>query len=256
MVERRPEAGFTLIEVLIAMAATVMIVTLAFMTFTNLINGFEGLRKASGRAHELNRTLMFLARDLRQFVERPVRDEVGELEPAFFGGEAADNSISFTRIGWHNPNHNVRSHMQRVRYRLEDDILWRESFPVLDRTDETEASRVELLRDVNSFRVAFLGDGVQLEPGEFDTEDWPHNWAIDSFGQGGGKPPEAIEILLDVEGFGEVRRLFQLPGGRIVLPGSGTDPDGGSETSGDGSESSGGGSQSSGGGAGESSKAG
>ena len=243
VVERQPAAGFTLIEVLIAMAATVMIVTLAFTTFTNLLNGFEGLRSASDQSHEVNRTLMFLSRDLRQFVQRPVRDELGELEPAFFGGEAADNSISFTRIGWHNPNRNTRSHMQRVRYRLEDDILWRESYPVLDRTDETEVSRVELLRDVLAFRVAFLGDGVELEPDEFETEDWPQNWAIDYAGRGAIKPPEAIEVVLDVEGFGEIRRLFQLPGSPVLLPGVGVNPDG---ESGDGGT----------GGAGESTKAG
>ncbi|MCZ6828354.1 MAG: type II secretion system minor pseudopilin GspJ, partial [Gammaproteobacteria bacterium] len=121
MVERRQQSGFTLIEVLIAMAATVMIVTLAFMTFTNLINGFEVLRRASNQSHEINRTWMFLSRDLRQFVNRPVRDELGAQVPAFFGGELADNSISFTRTGWHNPNRNLRSTMQRVRYRLEDE---------------------------------------------------------------------------------------------------------------------------------------
>ena len=129
MAEQRQQAGFTLIEVLIAMAATVMIVTLAFMTFSNLINGLDRLRHASNQSHEINRTWVFLSRDLRQFVNRPVRDELGTQESAFFGGELADNSITFTRIGWHNPNRNLRSHMQRVRYHLEDETqrrrLWR-----------------------------------------------------------------------------------------------------------------------------------
>jgi general secretion pathway protein J len=210
--DRGGQSGFTLIEVLIAMAATVMIVTLAFMTFSNLLSGMEGLRSASSQSHEINRTWMFLSRDLRQFVNRPVRDELGTQESAFYGGELADNSLTFTRIGWHNPNRLLRSHMQRVRYHLEDEILWRESYPVLDRTDETEASRVELLQGVLAFTVAFLGDGARLDAGSFDTEDWPRNWGIDSTQQGNASPPQAVEIRLEIEGYGEVYRLFQVPG--------------------------------------------
>jgi len=210
--ERRTQQGFTLIEVLIAMAATVMIVTLAFMTFSNLISGLESLRRAGNQSHEINRTWMFLSRDLRQFVNRPVRDESGTVEAAFIGGELADNSIMFTRVGWHNPNRLLRSHMQRVRYQLEDESLWRESYPVLDRTDETEASRVELLQGVLNFSAAFLGDGVRLEAGDFDTEDWPRNWGLEASQDGTARPPEAVEITLEIRGFGEVRRLYQLPG--------------------------------------------
>jgi general secretion pathway protein J len=215
------QRGFTLIEVLIAMAATVMIVTLAFMTFSNLINGLEGLRRASDQAVEINRTWTFLSRDLRQFVNRPVRDELGTMEPALFGGELAADSINFTRTGWHNPNGYPRSHMQRVRYRLEDEILWRESFPVLDRTDETEPTRVEMLQGVKRFSVAFLGQGVPLDPRDFDTEDWPRSWGVDTAQQGAFPLPEALEITLDLEGFGEIRRLFEIPGVDSQAPGTG-----------------------------------
>lgn len=218
---RSSQCGFTLIEVLIAMAATVMIVTLAFMTFSNLINGLEVLRRSSDQAVEINRTWMFLSRDLRQFVNRPVRDELGTLESAMFGGELAADSINFTRTGWHNPNGYPRSHMQRVRYRLEDEILWRESYSVLDRTDETEPIQVEMLQGVKSFSIAFLGQGVPIDTGDFDTEDWPRSWGVDASQQGAFSPPEALEITLDLQGYGEIRRLFEIPGVDSQPPGSG-----------------------------------
>ncbi len=202
--------GFTLIEVLIAMVATVMIVTLAFSTFSNIINGFEGLREASRSSHEINRAWTFISRDLRQFVNRPIRDELGELEPSFFGGELAEDSISFTRIGWHNPNRHPRSHMQRVRYRLAEDVLLREVYPVLDRTDETEASEVELLRGVREFTIAFLTTDIPLPVDGYDSEDWPRSWAVGPDQRGLG-PPEALEITLDIEGYGRIVRLFELP---------------------------------------------
>ena len=238
MAEPGRQRGFTLIEVLISMAATVMIVTLAFMTFSNLINGLEGLRRAGDRSNEINRTWMFLSRDLRQFVSRPIRDELGTLESAFFGGELAGNSISFTRIGWHNPNRNLRSHMQRVRYRLEGESLWRESYPVLDRTDETVANRVELLQGVLDFSVAFLDDGIRLQADDdFDTEDWPRSWGIDPARQGSVGPPEALEITLDIDGYGEIRRLYQVPRGAGPPSGAlNAPPGGGDQVAGDENE--------------------
>ncbi|MCX2981047.1 type II secretion system protein GspJ [Halieaceae bacterium IMCC14734] len=203
--------GFTLIEVLIAMGATLLIVSVAFATFTNLLSGIETLRSSGGQATELNRTWMLLGRDLRQFVNRPVRDEFGTLESAMIGGELADNSLSFTRIGWHNPNAQPRSHLQRVRYELEENILWRVSYVVLDRTDSNEPARVELLSGVERFEVAFLGPEQELREGDFDSRDWPRNWALDPLEQGVLPPPEAVEIVIELAGMGELRRLYELP---------------------------------------------
>lgn len=203
--------GFTLIEVLIAMAATVLIVSVSFATFTNLISGMETLRSSGAQATEINRTWMLLGRDLRQFINRPVRDEFGALESALMGGELADNSLSFTRVGWHNPNQQPRSHLQRVRYQLEDNSLWRLNYVALDRTDSNEPARVELLRGVERFEVAFLDPQQDVRDGDFDSRDWPRNWALDPVGEGIMQPPQAVEILIELEGLGELRRLYELP---------------------------------------------
>jgi general secretion pathway protein J len=169
--------GFTLIEVLIALAITALIATLSFTSLTTVLDSVESVREARTRITEVNRFWNLISRDLRQMVDRPVRNEFGEAEASFWGGADAENSLHFTRTGWHNPNDHTRSNMQRVAYRLEDETLWRDSYLVLDRTSETEPQSVALLEGVQLIEMVFMwypglpaGDrhprlGGSLEPG-------------------------------------------------------------------------------------------
>jgi len=209
-------AGFTLVEVLIALAITAFVSMMAYTGLSTVMTGVERLRENTDRIYEINRAFMILSRDLRQFTARPVRDEFGELEPAFTGGELARFALSFTRSGWHNPNNYPRSTLQRVNYRLEDEELWRDTYPVLDRTADTEPQSALLLDGVESMELAFLGslEGLQVQPGSatLDTRNWVDNWVGDSSVQGVELlPPAAVEIVLQLKGWGEMRRLYALP---------------------------------------------
>ena len=124
---KKPAEGFTLLEVLIAMAITAFVALIATTSLSRVLDGVESLRASADRTYEVNRAWMIISRDLRHFVERPVRDEFGEIEPALLGGPLARFALSFTRAGWHNPNAHPRSNLQRVNYRLEDEALWRDS---------------------------------------------------------------------------------------------------------------------------------
>ena len=92
-----------------------------------------------------------------------MRDEFGEREPAMVGGPAARFALSFTRSGWHNPNAHPRSNLQRVNYRMEDEALWRDSYPVLDRAGDTEPQSVKLLDGVEYMELAFLGSRASAD---------------------------------------------------------------------------------------------
>jgi general secretion pathway protein J len=204
--------GFTLIEVLIALSITALVAMLSFSSLSAVLNSVEVLRERGQRLSELNRAWTLISRDLNYFVARPVRDEYGQLEAAMYGGAAVGNGINFTRTGWHNPNQQLRSHMQRVRYRLEDDVLWRDSYATLDRTAETEPQKARLLTGVDDFQFAFLGQNVELRGEELDTEDWPDSWGVNT---GGGvivPPPQALELILQLQDWGEVRWLYDIPG--------------------------------------------
>ena len=213
---RAPSRGFTLIEVLIAQAITAFVAAVAYRSLSAAMLGVERTRATADRTYEINRAWMIISRDLNQFVARPIRDEFGQEEPALTGGPAARYALSFTRLGWHNPNDQPRSYLQRVNYRLEDGALWRDTYAVLDRAPDTQPQEVKLLDGVEYLELLFLptiaqaqatGDSLELETG-----NWPDSWAAEP-GLPGSElaPPVALEITLQLDDWGEMRRLYALP---------------------------------------------
>lgn len=212
----RPERGFTLVEVLIALAITAFVAAAAYAGLAAAIDGVERSRAEAERHWELTRALQIIARDLRHFVPRPVRDEFGEPEPALTGGPAARFSLSFTRSGWHNPNAHPRSHLQRVNYVWEGDELWREHYPVLDRAGNTQAQRVRLLSGVTDLRWFFLDSidnlGAASRGVGINSRAWPESWIADPVQPGDTLPPPlAVELALELDGLGTLRSLHALP---------------------------------------------
>ena len=213
---RRATAGFTLVEVLIALGITAFVSVIAYTSLSAVLSGAERLRENTDRSYEINRAFMILSRDLRQFVDRPVRDEFGEREPGLTGGLLARFPLSFTRTGWHNPNGYPRSNLQRVNYRLEDDALWRDSYTVLDRAASTEPTSVLLLAGVDEIQLRFLAGLDQLQVSSrglnIDTSDWTENWVADTSAPSASlAPPTAVEIMLQLDDWEEIRRLYALP---------------------------------------------
>ncbi|GAB3287047.1 type II secretion system minor pseudopilin GspJ [Parahaliea aestuarii] len=212
----RRAGGFTLVEVLIALAISAFIAAAAYTGLSTVMTGVERSRAQADRTWEINRALTLLSRDIRQFANRPLRDEFGDLEPALQGGPAARFMLSLTRAGWYNSRGHPRSSLERVNYVLEDEALWRESYPVLDRAANTEPQRVRLLDGVTDLRLLFLRDIDALNPAsrgtEVDTRAWPENWVANlSQPDVPLPPPVALEVLLELEDYGELRRLYVLP---------------------------------------------
>ncbi len=209
-------AGFTLVEVLIALAITAFIAAIAYSSLSAALQAVESTRATAQRSYEVSRAWMIISRDLRQFVARPVRDEFGQLEPAMVGGPAARFPLSFTRSGWHNPNDIARSNLQRVSYRVEDGALWRDTYPVLDRAPDTVPQQLRLLEGVEVLELVFLGNLTDVQPAgrgiAFETRDWLVNWASDAVtGDAELPPPAALELRLQLDDLGEMRRIYALP---------------------------------------------
>lgn len=212
----RPTSGFTLIEVLISLAITAFVASIAYASLSTVLVGVESTRQSADRSNEINRAWMIISRDLRQFSPRPIRDEFGEPEAAMTGGPAARYLLSFTRSGWHNSTGQQRSTQQRVNYLLEDEALWRESYTVLDRASDSRPGRVKLLAGVEYLDLGFLASVDRLETGNdgksLDTENWAESWVPDTSAPGSELvPPVAIELRMALEDLGEIRRIYDLP---------------------------------------------
>ena len=208
--------GFTLVEVLIALGITAFVSAIAYTSLSTVIAGVESTRETIRRTVEVNRAWTIISRDLRQFVPRPVRDEFGEEEAALWGGPAARFPLSLTRAGWHNPIGHPRSNLQRVIYRIEEEALWRDTYAVLDRAGDSEPQQVRLLDRVENFELGFLADLGEVEAAgdssTLDTRNWSDNWVPDTSAPGQSlAPPLAVEVRLQLEDWGEMRRLYALP---------------------------------------------
>ena len=211
----RSEVGFTLVEVLIAMAITAFVAVVGYTGLTTVITGVDSLRQETRQLEELNRAFQVLGRDLHQFVDRSVYDEFGSRLSSMEGGELAAQSLSFTRAGWHNSVGLPRSSLQRVAYYVDEDKLIRASWPVLDRTGAVEPVEVVLLREVDTFQVRFLGALDELEvnrDSQIDRRFWQENWIPDvSRREALTEPPIAVEVRLFVPQWGALERLYVLP---------------------------------------------
>ena len=71
--------------------------------------------------------------------------------------------------------------------------------------------RARLLEGVLSFDMAFLGADIPLRGDTIDTDDWPDNWGVNASSSVLVDPPEALEVRLELEDWGEVRWLYDLP---------------------------------------------
>lgn len=212
---RYVSAGFTLVEVLVAMAITALISVVAYGALSSALSGAESVRSAMVRSQEINQTLALLSRDIRQVVNRSIIDEFDQRAPALSGGELSRYPLTLTRAGWHNSTGAPRSTLQRVSWWIEDEVLWRAHFPVLDRTPGTEAIETAMLEDVERFEVRFLptiNDVKSDRDDVIDDRNWRENWVLDVSQPGLELPtPAAIEIVLQLARLGEVRRLYVLP---------------------------------------------
>jgi general secretion pathway protein J len=198
-------AGFTLLELLVAVAIFAVVGTLALSGYTQLQKQSEYAEQRLERTREVQRAVQTLAQDLEQAEPRPVREPLGESQlPAVLGGDSIDYKLQLTRSGWSNTAGLARPSLQRVGYRLDQDGLWRDHWPVLDRTLATEPTRRKLLGGVRAVTFRFMDA----------NRNWVERWPASDVGTqtDGRARPAAIEVTLELEDWGTLRRVVEVAG--------------------------------------------
>jgi len=194
------EKGFTLLELLVSISIFSILGLSAYQMLQTVIESNDRVRSASEGATSLNLAFSILQRDFNQFVPRQIRDQYGDpLAPLVFENE--DYVVEFTRGGWSNPAGRSRSRLQRVAYSIDydEETLTRHFWEVLDRAEDSEPISQLLLEGVTDFRVTgFTDDSASALEDEFELEEEQ------------SLAPLGVEVVVAVEGVGEVERLFQL----------------------------------------------
>jgi len=183
--------GFTLLELLVAMVIFSLMSVMAYGGLSNVITGNEVIAKQEKQLKELQRTMMFLERDMRQLVPRPRSIGFNEFAKAFEYGLDSDGLLEFTRAGNPNPIGLKRSSLQRVRYDLEEKTLIRKTWALVDHIN-LEPTSMKLLNDVESFELRLLDK----------NNEWQENWKELK------DTPRAVEINIEHKHWGKIQRLI------------------------------------------------
>lgn len=193
------ERGFTLLELLVALTIFAIISAALHGSLVSMIDTRQQLEDASNNLREIQTALRIIERDVMQSVDRPIRTRYEPEMPAMLGYDAPV-SLELTINGRRNPAWLQRSSLQRVAYRLEDEQLIKDVWPVLDRDVDVKPFSQVILRGVRNFEVVFVGADDQIFP------TWPPNDGSSETIDPG--LPRALHLYLDVASWGAIDRLL------------------------------------------------
>lgn len=198
-INSRYKQGFTLLELLVALSIFSILSVMAYGGLQTVISSKQSSQQAANRIAEIQLVMMRISNDLRQAVSRKVRNEYGDFVYAMQSANNGEQTMAWTRAGYRNPAHLKRSNIQRVAYKLEQQKLIRITWPVLDLAQDTKAMESEVLSDVELIEWRFLNND-----GEWGSV-WPEEGKEEL-----SSLPQAIEINLELQDWGTIRRLILL----------------------------------------------
>lgn len=190
--------GFTLVEVLVAVAVFALISAAGVLVLTQVVDARFAIKGHAARVAELQRTTSMLHADVSQVVPRRTRGISGRPFPApVIVGQTADQPLlTLVRAGWSNPENEDRSSLQKVEYRLVEDRLERRTYRYLD-GGSPNPSQV-LYRGVSDVRITLI-QGQSEGPGYLSSSERPL--------------PDAVRIRMRLEGYGSIEMLLLVAGG-------------------------------------------
>ncbi len=204
--KRRLEAGFTLLEMVVAVGIFALMSAMAYGGLNSALNTREHADAQADRLAQLQKAMLIIGRDIEQAIDRPVRDNYADELPAMKGGGYGSSVLEFSRTGRSNPMGQQRSHLQRVGYVVMEDQLLRQIWPVVDRSLDSEPFEAVMLEGVAGVDLRFMDNDMA----------WQTQWPLDNLGLSPNQTPpampRAVEITLDLDDWGRVRRIFEVVG--------------------------------------------
>jgi general secretion pathway protein J len=205
MISRSPlsrSSGFTLLELLVAMAIFAIISALALGGLNAVVTEQTIAKAQMQRLAELQRALRYLTDDFAQLNPRFVRQVLGDAtDPPLVTDNLGENVVRLSRSGWRNPVPVARGTLQRVQYRIEEDDLIREYWLVMDYPLGAEPRSEVVLEDVTEIEIEYLDADAQ----------WSTQWPPLRQGLATTFPyPQAVRINLELADWGEIVRIVDL----------------------------------------------
>jgi general secretion pathway protein J len=202
---RGGSAGFTLLEILIAVSIFAVVSTLALGGYNQLLTQSDRINENLARTRDIQSAVQRMVQDFAELEPRPVREPLGSAPQPVLRAEARNSVLAeFTRAGWSNPAGVARPTLQRVAYRFDDGKLRRDYWLALDRTLAATPVSTVLLDKVTEVKLRFLSAERVWQ------DQWPA--AAGDSPTGPFVRPIAVEITLELEDLGTLLRLVEVPG--------------------------------------------
>jgi general secretion pathway protein J len=188
--------GFTLIEILIAIAIFALIGLASHQVLFSVLTSDEVSQQAAQRIKQAQRSYQLIQTDIMQMAPRPIR--IDGNEPSSYlllAGDGVidsdDQGIAFTRLGWRNPAQMFpRGTVQAVGYRLVENRLERLHYLYPDQQSGTEPQITVLLPDVQQLKFEY-----------FSKNKWQTKWDNPGI-------PQGIAFIITLKSYGELRWKF------------------------------------------------
>lgn len=193
--------GFTLLELVAALAIFALLSVMAYGGLDSILTTKRSVGEAQERMTQWQKGIFRLRSDLESAVNRPIRDEFGDLQPALYLNQRG--GLEFTHSGRRNPLQLPRPALERVEYLLQEGQLYRRSWEQVDRVQGDEGLSYPMLDGVKELTWRYMD--INGEWGEA----WP------PLNYGGPNPsaaglPRAVELIMITKSYGELRLMFAL----------------------------------------------
>lgn len=190
--------GFTLIEVMIAVAIFAVIGAILFPAVIQFIETRERVIAKHDQIENLQKTFLFMAKDFRYAANRLGKDEYGELGKATLS--VGDDSLIDLTAMYPDLELGGLNVPRRVRWELDRGILSRIQSPVMDPDSDTRVFKQALLHGVEQVQVELSS----VQEGRSDTsKKWDQETRL----------PDMVNVQIKMENDLEYERLFTMLGG-------------------------------------------
>ena len=190
-------AGFTLVEVLIAILIFALMAGVAYRGLASVLDSERHINEKTAQWRALALAFSQMQQDFSLAVPRTIRNTVDQNAAALLGRNtpfgAEDVNLAMTLMN----SNDVQADLWRVGYRLRAGRLEYLVWPSADQAPQAQPRNITLIDQASQFELRFFDSG-----GNWQTQ-WPDPTGV-AF-------PRAVEVTLQVQGLAPVTRLFALP---------------------------------------------
>ncbi|NNM60335.1 MAG: type II secretion system minor pseudopilin GspJ [Legionellales bacterium] len=204
--------GFTLIEILIALFVFSIMAMIATVALRRIFLDKKILNEHIAAMNQLELATAMIRLDISQMIDRPVRNNSGQLLQSVSGTSTA---ITFVRTGNVNPlgYFNI-SHLQRITYTGGGSVT-RASWDVLDMAPSSKAQSKVLLSKANEWKIRYYDDKLKVYT-EWPPADADADTSVSSTNEK-NPLPRAVDIQFNAPPFGEVDLFIPIFAGNLHL---------------------------------------